>query len=289
MADREDRTDASAETEAPGGGSTPEALAAATRAILIETEIAAPAEAVWRALTEAEQLASWFATDVQVEPGVGGRIMVSWGGSSAYGSRIQVWEPGRHLRLIDQDADPAAGIPVPVAQDYHIEAKGGGTTVLRFVHSGFSKDAQWDEMFDTMSSGWRYFFFNLKFLLERHGGRRREMIWTRREVHGPPRADVWPSLLDALGAPRQGGGGDAFELAVDGERQAGTIVHWKPDVHFAGTLPGLNDALLFIELESGAARWHAGFWFSTWGLEPERLVQLQRWLDALADRLLPSG
>jgi uncharacterized protein YndB with AHSA1/START domain len=258
-----------------------------TRSIEVTTEIAAPADVVWRALTEAEQLENWFPLNAQVEPGVGGSIRVSWGGASAYGSRITTWEPGRHLQLTDQEADPQAGLPLPIVQDYYLEGK-GGTTVLRFVHSGFSPDAQWDEMFDTMSSGWAYFFYNLRHYLERHRGVPRAMVWRRQPVSGMPRAEAWPALLDALDAGGAAGTGDTVLLPLAGERLEGEIVQWKPPVHLAARIPDLNDALLFVEFESSAEKWHAGFWLSMYGVEAGRVEALQRSLDALTEGLLPA-
>ena len=259
-----------------------------TRSIDIRVEIDAPSEVVWQALTDADQIASWFAERARVEPGAGGSIGVSWAGAAEYASRIEVWDPPYHLRLIDQDADPATGRRVPIAQDYHIEGR-AGITVLRLVHSGFSTDAKWDEMFDTMSSGWRYFLFNLKHYVELHRGIARAMVFTRRRVLSRTRDELWPQLLGAFGIDASVREGDAFSLSLGDDVSHGIVAQWKPPIHFAGTLADLNDGLVFLELESSGTDWHAGFWISTYGIEPERVARLQAELDLAVDALLPAA
>ena len=63
---------------------------------------------------------------------------------------------------------------------------------------GFT-DAQWDEMFEMMQSGWRYFFFNLKHYLEHHAGTRRRMVFARVPVPRASSPDDWEAVLRGLG------------------------------------------------------------------------------------------
>lgn len=256
-----------------------------TRAIDIRIEIEATPEAVWRALTEAEQLESWFPLNARVTPGANGSIWVSWGGASSYEERIAVWEPSRHLRLVDPNADEQNTGPIPIAQDYFIEGS-GGSTVLRFVHSGFSTDAQWDDMFHTMNSGWRYFFFNLKYYLEHHAGTHRAMVWTRRPITNRTHAQAWRDILPAFHIEPDAPEGSAYTFGLGDERFSGTVIHRTQDVHFGGTIRGLNDAILLIELEPGREKWHAGIWLSTYSLPPARVAELQSELDSLMDGVL---
>ena len=71
----------------------------------IEIEIAAPASEVWKALTTAEGIASWFAPGAAVEPGAGGTMTISWGEGMEFTNRIAIWEPERHL---DRQRSPRA-------------------------------------------------------------------------------------------------------------------------------------------------------------------------------------
>jgi uncharacterized protein YndB with AHSA1/START domain len=49
------------------------------RTIVKEIEVAAPLEVVWKAPTDGTELARWFPLEATVEPGVGGKVRLSWG------------------------------------------------------------------------------------------------------------------------------------------------------------------------------------------------------------------
>src|SRR5436189_5816676 len=119
-----------------------------TRTVRKEVRIKAPASAVWKALTDAEELVRWFPLDARVKPGVGGGIWVSWGPGMEGDGKISIWEPGRHLQ---QESKSMTGEPLTL--DYYIETE-GGETVVRLVHSGFGEGAAWDDEYDSIDAGW---------------------------------------------------------------------------------------------------------------------------------------
>jgi uncharacterized protein YndB with AHSA1/START domain len=146
---------------------------AATRTVQDEIEIAAPVEAVWRALTEADELTNWFSLEAKVTPGAGGTIWLRWDELVTWPQKIHLWEPNRHLRTtyekpFSPEIDPSAG-PTEIVIDFHLEARAGGT-VLRVVHSGFGADASWDKEYDGVRLGWRYELQSLQLYLEKHPG-----------------------------------------------------------------------------------------------------------------------
>ena len=246
-----------------------------TRSIEKSVTINAPADAVWRALSDARELERWFPLRADVTPGVGGRIWVSWGQGSEGASTIAVWEPNRRLGTVDTFPG-ADGAPVRVAVDYYIESQQGGTTVVRLVHSGFSADAAWDEMYDAMDNGWAYFLFNLRHYLERHPGKPRTMVWERRPL-SRPRADVWEELTRALGEPPS-------LPFLPGPAPVEVLLS-RPPNHLSALLPSIDDGLLLMELEQGGDRWHLGLWISTYGIAAERTEAMQHalgpWLDGV--------
>ena len=91
-------------------------------------EVKATPDEVWKALAEAEGLSRWFAPEVRVKPGPGGEVYLAWGGQGGT-AKIEVWEPPRRLRT----ADEMGGVPAAI--EYEVEAKGGGTTLVRLVQS----------------------------------------------------------------------------------------------------------------------------------------------------------
>src|SRR5262245_26016559 len=75
---------------------TKEVLAHETR-----VEIDAQVDEVWKALTEAKEIARWFAPNMTVQPGAGGSVTADWGSGLLWKNAIEVWEPNRHLRLVE--------------------------------------------------------------------------------------------------------------------------------------------------------------------------------------------
>ena len=135
---------------------------------------------VWRALTQAEELVRWFPMEARVTPGVGGTMLWNWGEGQDWESRIDVWEPGRRLRLVAgrcpalRHPGPAlaAGMsePARIAMEFTLETHRGKTR-LRLVHSGFGEGAAWDTEIEGISEGWQAELRSLRHYLERHRGR----------------------------------------------------------------------------------------------------------------------
>ena len=72
----------------------------------IEREIvfpATPAE-VWEAITEAERLEEWFATEVELDPQPGGEGVFRWGDGDARRAIVREAEPEERL-VLDWDDD----------------------------------------------------------------------------------------------------------------------------------------------------------------------------------------
>jgi len=113
----------------------------------LKIEVAATPAELWKALTTAQGIQSWFAPIARVEPGVGGGITVGWGPGMEFTAAIDVWEPEKHLH---------AG-----RVDYYIEGN-GDTTILRLVESGFGDDAKFDGEFESTGKAWPVFMTMLK-------------------------------------------------------------------------------------------------------------------------------
>lgn len=219
--------------------------------VVAEISIDADADAVWRAVSEGEEISRWFCPDARVRPGVGGGVWMSFGEGAEWETPIEIWEPGKHLRTADPE-------PSKLAVDYFIEAK-GGETVLRIVHSGFGADA-WDDELDTLNAGWRAFAANLKHYLERHRGKPRTMVSFRHPVVKITRAEAFPRMLAALGVP----------LVGEGERFTGPLFEGtarvvKPPVNFSGPLDNFGNGFLFIEIEPGRDQCRPAVWVSLYG------------------------
>ncbi len=266
---------------------------AATRDIEVSVEIAAPVEAVWRAITEGDQVANWFAPIASANPGEGGHLTVSWEAGAEWTSWITVWDPGKHLRLVDQLPDEQADGGAAMALDYRLTDL-GGTTRLDLVNSGLSSAPDWDDTFHMMNNGWRFFLWNLKHFLERHPGARRTMISQRPRVTGS-REEVWDRVFGAEGPLRTvtdgayPGTGDNFRCVLDGlEALEGAVELCDRPWAFAGVVSSLADGVLHVEMEGTGDRWKMGVWLSAYGVEEEQCEEIGAALARTLSRVFPE-
>ena len=259
----------------------------AQRSIEAELHVDAPVEAVWKALTDGDELANWFPLESRVEPGVGGSIWLSWGGDGQQ-CAIEAWEPGRHLRTGWPGAHPA-GPEIPVAVDYHLEGRGGGTS-LRLVHTGFSTDDQWDDEFDAHRRGWSFELRSLQHYLHRHRGTRRHMVKARTPLTVSPE-EAWARMTGPRGLASEGSltdlrEGDRYAVTTaTGDRLEGEVRLAIPPSDFAATVEGLDFSLLRLSIErceypDGPI--NVQLWLAAYGVADAELQALEgRWQGML--------
>jgi uncharacterized protein YndB with AHSA1/START domain len=283
------------------------------QAIRMSAEIAAPPEAVWRALTEAQELSRWFAIEARVEPGEGGKIWLSWGEPVVAEWEIESWEPGRHLRAIevrplgasleedgkheDKDSTRAAeasGGRDLRALDYFIE-EGNGNTLLHLVHSGFKESSEFDrEFYEAVRQGWEFELLSLRHYLERHYGRPRTTALVRRSWRLPVQS-VWEQLLGekGLGISTRGGEpevGRSYRLRMaTGDELEAVVQLYDPPRHFAATIASLNDALFRIKLvETSTGEVEVNLWEASYGIEAGKVKLFEQRCTNLLDQLFTS-
>ncbi|MDE2652784.1 MAG: SRPBCC domain-containing protein [Gemmatimonadota bacterium] len=264
-----------------------------TRDIELAVEIAAPVDAVWRAITEGELVANWFAPVASAQPGEGGHLTVSWGAGAEWTSWITKWDPGRHLRLVDQLPEKAGETAAVMALDYRLTDPGGATR-LDLVNSGLSSAPDWDDTFHMMQNGWRFFLWNLKHFLERHPGATRTMISERPWVAGS-REEVWDrvfganGLVDTIADGAYPATGDRFRCVLDGlEPLEGTAVLCDRPWAFAGVMSSLNYGVLHVEMEGTGERWKLGVWLSAYGVGEEHCAEIGAALARTVSRVFPE-
>ncbi len=241
------------------------------RAFRTVLELDASPDQVWAALTKAEEIVRWFSTEAKVTPGRGGSMLWSWGYGENWETRIDGWEPGRLLRLVQEDARPydtqgrqlPAGEvePARIAMEFTLESSEGKTR-LRLVHSGFGHGAAWDAELDGISEGWQAELRSLRHYLHRHRGTDRQA--GRALVHTPlPRAEAWHRLVGPGGfqlTPAQPAEGERYEVVTpNGRRYSGTVQLNLPGQTMAGTVSELEDGW-FRLLTWTDARGSTGVW-----------------------------
>ena len=270
------------------------------REIKTEIEIEADIDAVWKALTDAQELMRWFPLDARSTPEPGGSIWYSWGPPYEGESQIEIWDPPHRLRLLDQWAGGAPegharevepGVPARVAMDFTLETE-GCKTILRLVHSGFGAGAEWDDEFEGTRRGWDQELRGLKHYLEHHLGHDRKSVWARIKVE-LSREEAWQRIAgkDGLNLPALKEG-DAFDVTTsNGERLQGRVVLYHPGSDFLAVLENWNDAFLRVSVErSSRPRPHAepNLWLSTYGLLNAQVMSFQISWTRLLARLFPQ-
>lgn len=268
-----------------------------TRSVQAEVEIAAPVEAVWRALSEAEELTRWFPPEARVVPGEGGSIRIAWDGNWATESRIEIWDPPRRLRTVtDQAPFDASGqaiqgaAPLPVAIDYQIEARAGGAR-LRLVHSGFGSGADWDGEIEGVRRGWGFELPCLRHYLERHRGRDRRAIWIQLTT-ALPEGEAWGLVTRAYlggfsGEAKREGEPYSLRLSTGDALSGRTLVgaRWG----FSGTVAGLDDGIFRVSVDAlgGRTLVHAGL--ETWGIDAGRVAEFKARSETALRSLFPDA
>ena len=271
------------------------------RRLETEIELDAPVEAVWKALTDAGELANWFPPYAEVKPGVGGHIRVVWDEKQDWTSPIGAWEPNKHLKVIwceptppeqaEQVRKDGIFVPFPIAVDYYLEAR-GGQTLMRLVHSGFSTEASWDSQYDGTRRGWAFELRGLKHYLENHRGLKRAVVHARCDINDIPLEEAWRRLLgrEALVAERvlaAGRVGDRYAITTtSGDHLAGEIRIIDPPKDFCATVENLNNAFLRVRIDEGcmtAPHPEVNLWLSTYGLALEETDALQKRWQAMLD------
>jgi uncharacterized protein YndB with AHSA1/START domain len=247
-------------------------------------EVAAPVEAVWRAITEGEELTRWFCEEASCAPGVRGEQRIDWGGGAKGTQVITIWEPNEHLRT--EAVRPDLGKPAPsepYGTDWYLTHEGGVTRV-RMVASGFGEGPEWDHEYDGTFHGWDMFHKTLKHYLEHHRGEAANNVVIYAMLEVPP-AEAWARLTSADGFVRDGSlnelsSGAPFRFTTSrGDLFSGTVGLYVPEKVFAAVVDNLNKSMLRIEMATVPGHGHfLYFSLSTWGL-PEADV------DALGSRL----
>jgi uncharacterized protein YndB with AHSA1/START domain len=170
-------------------------------------ELPGTAEQVWQAIATGSGISSWF-LPTDLEEHEGGRIVTHMGDTSSPG-RVTGWEPARRFAYEEPDwagLSGHEGEPVtPLATEFLIEARSGGTCVLRVVSSAFGTGADWEEeTFDAMEKGWRPFFERLRLYLVHFPGQHATLLEVSRTIPGRAANAVLAAMGDALGVEEVG-------------------------------------------------------------------------------------
>jgi hypothetical protein len=101
------------------------------------------------------------------------------------------------LRLAAEDPGWGPGCP-PVATEWTIEARAGGTCVVRVVHSLFARTDDWDNQLEGTETGWPGFFRILRLYMTHFRGQSCSTI-SAMAMPVEPESKAWETLTSSLG------------------------------------------------------------------------------------------
>jgi uncharacterized protein YndB with AHSA1/START domain len=199
------------------------------REIHAEIEVPGTPEQVWAAIATGPGITSWF-MPARVDEREGGEIVHGDGGFSSRG-RVIAWQPPH--RFAYEEGEEVVGLDPehPIATEWLVEARSGGTCVVRLVMSGFAPGDDFDKARESFSSGWRTALRDLRLYLTHFAGQDASPITAASTVQGRTRDDVWAQLTSALGVPADAAPGDRIEARSGATTTlAGTVQEAEPGI-----------------------------------------------------------
>jgi hypothetical protein len=133
----------------------------------------------------------------EVEEREGGKAVSHFspdGGMDSVGT-IKEWEPPRRFLVETAELGPGTS---PVATEWIVEARSGGTCAVRVVHRWFASSDDWDGQFEGHEHGWAAFFRILRLYLAHF----RDLPCAAFQVMGmapEPVGTAWGKLNGSLG------------------------------------------------------------------------------------------
>jgi len=233
--------------------------------VLVEVTVPAPADAVWAALRDPQQIKNWFGWDTD---GLKDEI------DFIFVTHAEADEERRTVTFVG------------VNDRYEVEAR-GETSLVRVVRS--APVGEWTDVFDGMIEGWISFTQQLAFAFARHPGQTRRTIF----FSGPPRADQLGRSVLGLDAAPAAGEPWAMPLGPDADA-AGRV--WFTARHQIGvTVDGWGDGLLVVldspPREDKRPRGSTMLTLTTYGLSDTAFAELEgrwkAWWDARFDNAAP--
>ena len=166
-----------------------------------DVEVPGTPEQVWQAIATARGLSSWF-LPTRIEEHEGGSLHFAMGEDMGSDGHVTAWEPPHRLvyeedwaALMGKDPDDLS----PMTSEFVVEARSGGTCVVRVTTSGFGTGADWEQdWWQDMGASWKPSFDVLRLYLAHFTGQEATVLEAD-AVHPGDEPTVWAALRDALG------------------------------------------------------------------------------------------
>jgi uncharacterized protein YndB with AHSA1/START domain len=170
--------------------------ASGRHSVQVEVEVPGTPEEVWQAIATGPGISAWFVpAEFEERDGKPVTISLNFGPGMESSSPVTAWDPPRMFATESSGWLP--GSP-PIADQWSVEARAGGTCVVRVVHSLFASTDDWDNQLEGTESGWPGFFRILRIYLTHFRGQRSAMMQWMAPATGTE-MEAWGTLTAALG------------------------------------------------------------------------------------------
>ena len=164
------------------------------RQVQAEAEVPGSPEEVWRAIATAEGISSWFMPTTSEDDAEGKpiKLITSYGPGMDSVATIEKWNPPKSFSAESE------GGPGKIATEWILEARDGGTCVVRVVHRWFADSDDWDGEFEGHAYGWAASFFRILRLYLTHFSAQKcaDVQVTAFGTSSAP--DTWRTITSAL-------------------------------------------------------------------------------------------
>lgn len=170
--------------------------ASGRRSVQVEVEVPGTPEEVWQAIATGPGISSWFVpAEFEERDGKPVAVTLNFGPGMESRSVVTAWDPPRKWATQSDGWVPGSS---PIANEWSVEARGGGICIVRIVHSLFASTDDWDDQLEGTKSGWPGFFRTLRIYLTHFRGQRSALRQFVAPVAGTE-AEAWDALTAALG------------------------------------------------------------------------------------------
>jgi uncharacterized protein YndB with AHSA1/START domain len=124
------------------------------RSIELEIEVPGTPEEVWAAIATGPGISAWL-HPTEFEKREGGRFRFDLGLGPPQEGTVTAWEPPRRFAQEVAWSPTGGASAARLATEWHVQARDGGTCVVRMVMTGFGSGADWDQELEGMAADMR--------------------------------------------------------------------------------------------------------------------------------------
>ena len=170
--------------------------ASGRRSVQVEVEVPGTPEEVWQAIATGPGISSWFVpAEFEERDGKPVAVKMNFGPGMDSRAAMTAWDPPRMYATETDGWVP--GSP-PIANEWSVEARGGGVCIVRIVQSLFVSTDDWDDQLEAGMAAWLAFFRTLQIYLTHFRGQRSTVMKLMAPFAGTE-GEAWDALTTAVG------------------------------------------------------------------------------------------